>query len=216
MKDTSLQPDVSRTTREKILDAAEGLIIEHGFAATSLRAIAQEAGVNLAATHYHFGSKSGLLAAVFHRRMQPISQARLEALDRLEESAAIASVEDIVRAFFEPFYQQEHGERIETLTSLIGRVHGEPETLTKPLLESEFEQTFSRFLNALCAAQPQVDSIVLRWRFHFTVGSMIQLLRFHTPMGLPVENPSFLDGLDQLVAFATAGIEQKSSQDQIS
>ncbi len=149
--------------------------------------------------------------------MQPISVARLEALDQLEEStAARPSVEDIVRAFFEPFYQQEYGERIETLTSLIGRVHGEPETLTQPLLESEFEQTLSRFLNALCAALPQVDSTVLRWRFHFTVGSMIQLLRFHAPMGMPVEKPSFLGGLDQLVAFATAGIEQKPSQDQIS
>ena len=66
----------SIATREKILDAAEILFIERGFAATSLRAIASKAGVNLAATNYHFDSKNGLLAAVFHRRVAPINEQR--------------------------------------------------------------------------------------------------------------------------------------------
>ena len=44
-------------TKQKILDAAEQLIAEQGYAATSLRQIIAEAGVNLASIHYHFGSK---------------------------------------------------------------------------------------------------------------------------------------------------------------
>ena len=52
------------STRDRILDAAEELFVEMGYAATSLRAIAQLADVNLAATNYHFGSKEGLLAAI--------------------------------------------------------------------------------------------------------------------------------------------------------
>ena len=45
------------STRERILDAAEALFIEHGYAATSLRAITSAAAVNLAAAHYHFEPK---------------------------------------------------------------------------------------------------------------------------------------------------------------
>ena len=48
-------------TQGKILDTAERLFGEHGYAGTSLRQIIAEAGVNLAAIHYHFGNKEELL-----------------------------------------------------------------------------------------------------------------------------------------------------------
>src|ERR1039458_4178641 len=43
-------------TKERILDTAERLFSEQGYAATSLRSIIARAGVNLAAVHYHFRS----------------------------------------------------------------------------------------------------------------------------------------------------------------
>ena len=51
-------------TVERILDAAEQLFAEKGFAETSLRLITSKAGVNLAAVNYHFGSKKALIHAV--------------------------------------------------------------------------------------------------------------------------------------------------------
>src|SRR3954462_8973427 len=51
---------VPLATTEKILDTAEALFMEHGFEATSLRAITTAAGVNLASVNYHFGSKEEL------------------------------------------------------------------------------------------------------------------------------------------------------------
>ena len=77
-------------TREKILDAAELLFIERGFAATSLRAIASRAGVNLAATHYHFGSKEGLLRATVDRRMEPLNEERVRLLEEAEAALLLA------------------------------------------------------------------------------------------------------------------------------
>ncbi len=46
-----------QNTQQKILDAAERLFAETGFAATSLRQITSMAEVNLASVNYHFGSK---------------------------------------------------------------------------------------------------------------------------------------------------------------
>jgi AcrR family transcriptional regulator len=53
----------------QILEVAEKLFSEHGFEGTSVRDIAQEAGVNVAMISYYFGSKEKLLQAVFVRRM---------------------------------------------------------------------------------------------------------------------------------------------------
>ena len=54
-------------TKERILDAAELLFAAHGFAGTSLRAVTREAGVNLAAVHYPYGTEEDLLRAVLGR-----------------------------------------------------------------------------------------------------------------------------------------------------
>lgn len=55
--------------RAQLLSAALALFAEHGFAKTSTRAIAQTAGVNLAAIRYYFGDKAGLYAACFAEPM---------------------------------------------------------------------------------------------------------------------------------------------------
>ena len=70
-------------TKDRILDAAEALFMEHGFEATSLRAITAAAGVNLAAVNYHFGSKEELFQAVLTRRLDPMNQERLDVADAL-------------------------------------------------------------------------------------------------------------------------------------
>ena len=70
-------------TRTRILDAAEHLFAERGFNGTSVRAITDLAGANLAAVGYHFGSKAELLAAVIRRVTEPIIAAQGAGLDRL-------------------------------------------------------------------------------------------------------------------------------------
>ena len=54
-------------TSARILDAAEDLFAEHGYAGTSTRAIATRARVPFGALHYHWGSKKHLWEAVFKR-----------------------------------------------------------------------------------------------------------------------------------------------------
>ena len=54
-------------TKTSLLDAAEALFAELGIAGASMRAITARAGANLAAVHYHFGSKEGLVREVFRR-----------------------------------------------------------------------------------------------------------------------------------------------------
>ena len=50
----------TRTTKEKILIAANELFAKNGFSGASIREIATMANVNLAAINYHFKNKENL------------------------------------------------------------------------------------------------------------------------------------------------------------
>src|SRR4249920_224479 len=80
-------PRGTPATKEKLLDAAEALFMEHGFEATSLRLITTAAGVNLAAANYHFGSKEELFQAVLTRRLDPMNRDRMQLLSAYEAAA---------------------------------------------------------------------------------------------------------------------------------
>lgn len=53
-----------------MIDAAQRLFAEKGFAGTSLRDIAHESGVSQPLIQHHFGSKDQLYSAVIHRSIQ--------------------------------------------------------------------------------------------------------------------------------------------------
>lgn len=77
--------------KEQILDTAEQLFTDKGYAGTSIRSIADIAGVNPALVHYYFGNKHALLEKVLQRTLAPMASA----LATLKDSET-ASVEDIV------------------------------------------------------------------------------------------------------------------------
>ncbi len=198
----------SLETQMRILDAAEALFIDQGFVATSVRAIASRAGVNLAAVHYHFGSKEGLLGAAFHRRVEPLNATRIEALDALEAHASVPTVRDLMRAFLEPLAGVDPES---ALPRLVGRLYGEPDSVARPLVQREFSEIAERFYVALRATLPEVAPEVVRWRFHFVVGAMIHLLSFEKP---PVSLEPSLDpseGLEQLIEFAANGLDPEDT-----
>jgi AcrR family transcriptional regulator len=55
-----------KSTKARILKAAEGMFARNGYSGTTTREIVEEAGVNIALLHYHWGSKEELWNAVHH------------------------------------------------------------------------------------------------------------------------------------------------------
>jgi AcrR family transcriptional regulator len=68
-------------TRQQILDASLRLFSERGFARTTVRDIARQAGITDAAIYYHFESKRDLLEALVEERG---FLSRLQNLERME------------------------------------------------------------------------------------------------------------------------------------
>lgn len=69
--------DGTHPTKHRLLAAAAMLFAEHGFHGTKARDIAAHAGVNLAASNYHYGSKKTLYLEVLRAEFKAI-QAELE------------------------------------------------------------------------------------------------------------------------------------------
>ena len=61
--------------REQILDEAEARFARQGYAATSVREIAEAVDVNPAMVHYYFGSKHDLARQVMERVLEPLGEA---------------------------------------------------------------------------------------------------------------------------------------------
>ena len=74
------QSDRSAETSGKILRAAQKLFALRGFNGVTMRAVASEAGVNLASIVYYFENKEGLYLAVYRQYAEPLMKARMKML----------------------------------------------------------------------------------------------------------------------------------------
>ena len=86
------------TTANRLLVAARGIFAKRGYDGASIRAVTREAGANLGAVTYHFGSKRALYEAVLESVLRPLAERVVEIAHSRE--TALRRVEGVVRAFF--------------------------------------------------------------------------------------------------------------------
>jgi AcrR family transcriptional regulator len=203
-------------TKDRILDAAESLFMEHGFEATSLRSITTAAGVNLAAVNYHFGSKEELFQAVLTRRLDPMNQERVDLLSALERAAAPDAVrcEQILSAMFVPALRlardPERGGK--DFLRLLGRAYADPAPFIRRFLSAQYAAMIARFKTAFARALPELPPKELSWRLHFIMGALSYTLAGTDALKLIAELTSTDAGDDEmllrrLAPFLLAGLE---------
>ena len=61
--------------RDRILDEAAALFLEHGYEAASVRRIAEAVGMQAASIYHHFNSKEDLLEVILHRGLEVMTVA---------------------------------------------------------------------------------------------------------------------------------------------
>lgn len=210
----------SSDTKARILDAAEELFAGQGFSATSLRNVVAAAGVNLAAVHYHFGSKERLIEAVFARRVGPLNARRLVLLSDERKAAGgnPVPVERIVYALIEPVVELARADASGTsqLARLFGRIHSEPNQGVRLLLLRQFDSVRSRYMEELQRSLPAVGAAELAVRFQFAIGAMAAA--FADPSRLSHVSGGLVGPNDTsrvaayLIAFLTAGLSASPSE----
>lgn len=141
-------------TAERILDAAEELFAEHGFAGTTLRDVAARVGVRNPSLYNHFSNKESLYAAVLERGIGPV----LETLSEFVEAGVDS-------------YSDSSSKVVERMMELLAEHPNLPrlvvhETLTggqrlRPLLRRWIAPTFDRGRQML-----EANPAASRWQPH--------------------------------------------------
>jgi len=197
----------------RLVEAAEKLFAEKGFEAVSVRDITKEAGANVAAVNYHFGSRDGLVVAVMSRYLTPVNQERLAELDKAERNASgVPVLEEVLDAYVRPLVahvgRSELSEKL--YCKLVGRIFGEQGVEVPNDIQNQTRNLIERFTRAMGKALPNYTQEELIWRLHFIAGGLIHLLT-HTDFLYRVAapacgTPTVETTIERFIQFAADGL----------
>lgn len=204
------QPD----TVARILDAAEALFAERGFAETSLRTITSTAGVNLAAVNYHFGSKKELIQAVFARFLGPFCQELDRSLVKLTERKGSDQLtpEDLLECLFSTICDgsEEGSYAAQRFMRLLGLAYAQSQGHIRRFIIARYGKYYQHFTGLLLKAAPGMDLATFYWRLYFMLGATIfTLSSFDSISDILKEDfgqDSTIVGTTQMMVPALAGM----------
>ncbi len=191
--------ELGAQTRERLLDTAESLFAEFGFAAASVRDITSSAGCNLAAVNYHFRGKKSLYEEVFRRRFAELRERRIASLrDGAQPARSLEEIlEAFAAAFLEPLVTADRGR---LFLALIAREMLDPQ-LPADLLKREFIEPVQEVLiEALIANAPGLTPQSARL---CALGIVGQLLLIAQRKGRAWFDPAWEAGLPPLTEIVT-------------
>ena len=168
-----IQSPTQNKTATRLLNVAEVLFSEHGYAVTTVRDIASKAKVNQALINYHFQNKRGLFNAVFERRATIILQERIDLLnDAREKSKKIPiPLRDLIFAFVYPplrMASEDKGGR--SFVKLQARLHNEPKDIEHELRVKLYDNVSLKFVEELKRTLPKLSQTTICWRLIFVMG----------------------------------------------
>ncbi len=205
----------SQATRTRIINTAERLFGEQGFQRTSLRQVTDEAGVNLAAVNYHFGSKENLYRAVLIRHVQPLNEERMKLLTQAEQLSGEqpVPVRSVLETFIRPLLRRamDGSAKGLSLLKLIGRDMAAPQPFMIAETAEESELLLRRYTTILAQTLPGLPPPELFWRMQFAVGGILHAAAhqrdFERASGGLYQDNDRECRLRRLVDFCAAGLE---------
>ncbi|RQO82637.1 TetR/AcrR family transcriptional regulator [Acidovorax sp. FJL06] len=186
-------------TRARLLQAALQLFSEKGFAQTSVRAIAQAAGTNVAAIAYHFGDKAQLYTATFYEPFGSSSELIPVFADPALDLPC--ALQRYFAGFLEPL---KHDDLVTQSLRLHVRELLEPTHVWPELIERECRAPHMALIQVLCRHMgvPAVDDDMHRLAFSLA-GLIMQLWTQRDPLQAIAPQLATAAAVDQWVERLT-------------
>ena len=209
VSEKSSNGDSSGPIQDRLLDAAEELFCEKGFAGSSIRDITAAADCNIAAVNYHFSGKDNLYVEVWRRLLIRMREARIEAVGRVM-AGDNPSLEDVVRAFAESFFGPSGDES--TPPRLMKLMAGEMLDHHVPVnmfIEELLVPTITVVSEALCTISPRLDKSKLSLIVFSIAAQMVHVA--HSSLFDCRDNPempmcNLAELMDHIIKFSVEGI----------
>lgn len=166
--------DQTNPTRQALLTAAESLFSQRGFFAVGIREIAQQAGVNLSAIKYHFGSKHDLYLETVRRAMEHHGDEPMDMLaDPPDDPEAAVAL--LVRFIYGFFGQLRETREIDTCGLLMIREALQPSEAHDAVVLDYLHPVVDSLLAVLRVIRPDLDAAGL---FRHATSLMGQLIHY--------------------------------------
>jgi AcrR family transcriptional regulator len=198
---TDARRELGDHTRQRLLQAARGLLAARGMGGVRLRDVSEAAEVNIAAVSYHFGS----LANLVHTAVREAADASLgEQARRLASLPPDAALEDIVAAWIRPTVRglqedPEAGALLRIASQAIAESPADMREWAEDILARSHGQLIARLRPAL----PDLDDQELAFRV-FCAGGITH--RFLTAASLPESAAASSPELERLLVAAITGM----------
>src|SRR6476661_1934963 len=155
----------------QIISAAEKLFARNGFDGTSVRDIAEEAGVNIAMISYYFGSKEKLMQALFSERTGHI-RLKVESLLQDDSLTPLEKIYVLADDYIDRIWQKQQFHKIMVYEQMLEKNPMVTEMLTE--LKKENMAHTSRLIKdgqKRGAFRKDVDVVLL---MNVLIGTVIQ------------------------------------------
>jgi AcrR family transcriptional regulator len=198
--------ELEKSVQDRLLDAAEKLFCERGFAATSVRDLTAEAGCNIAAVNYHFGGKDQLYQEMFRRQMKTAVGDCVTLIDQVM-SGPSPSLEALIRGWVTPPLKAvEQNDPRGAVMQLMVREFLNKRIDPEPIVKEMKEIFMERMSQALRELVPGLDV----QRSRLAVFS-VDALMFHPFLFMPIylewiEGTDLEGVIEHIVRFGAAAI----------
>ena len=151
-----LNQEMREASTRRILETALRLFAARGYAGTSVRMIAESAGISVGLLYNYFPSKADLLGALFEESMRDVQASFASA----EAATPAERIERLVRSSFEvldanrDFWRMSYGVRMQP--AVVAGLGKRLRTWTMTI-----QSTLARYVKEAGSRQPEVDAALL-------------------------------------------------------
>jgi len=209
--------EAQAATTTRLIAAASELFAERGFHGTKVRDIAERAGVNVAAGHYHYGSKKDLYLEVLREQFARIRR-QIEASGTEIEAGGLArltkgALRRLLRVRLQIMLDTMVGQTSHTHAQLMMREMADPSEAL-PVIVREFITPLVEETRQIVAHLfPELDRSQVE-RVTFSMAAQVHFYRTMRPVvlslkGMRAYSPSFLDEVvDHVFEFSLGGMDR--------
>lgn len=201
-----------KSVEGRLLDAAEELFCEKGFAGTSVRELAAAANCNVASVNYYFGGKDKLYTEVWRRYLVQVRDARIASIGSvMAQDEDKPRLEDLLRAFADtiigPLMDERKGRRF---VKLMTREMLDRRLPANMFVEEMIVPTLNVMRDALMKTCPGLEESKVPLVLFSIAGQLVHAVRmkaiFEQTGKAEMPMVDLTEAVEHIIKFSAAGI----------
>ncbi len=161
--------------KEVILDSAERLFAQFDYSGTSMRMIAEAAGVAQALIHYHCKTKEQLFEMIIEKRSTMINRIRREKLKQCFDEAVggVPSLEQVLDSFVRPAIESGRHSWGRDFSQILAKLANSVDDRSRDLVHKFYDPIAREYIEALKKVLPDLPESGVYWGYLIVTSAVV-------------------------------------------